>query len=314
MKTVAVVIPTYRRPEMVRALVSSLQKGSRLPDEIVVVDNDPDRSFGASQDLALPAKSIWIGRAANVSASRNAGWRSTSSDIVFFVDDDNLVGPSTVEVIAHLADNAGFGVVAPVSYTAKDPDFVWCGGLRRSMWTTHTRLLYRGVGRLPSEESWETCDMPNAFAIPRGVLEATGGFDEVAFPIHFEEADLMMRIRSMGFGVIVARRAGVFHHIERDTSAGGIPAKELARALTSGDPERVRAISRSRVLFHRKYGSAAQRLVARGVFLPLWLAASTVAGAFSHLPPRQRLEVLRLLWSGFFQGYRSRSTRSSHQG
>ncbi len=305
MTTVAVVIPTYRRPGMVEDLLESLARGTRLPDEVIAVETGGGGKIDPARCPELPLRMVSLNAgSAHVATARNAGWRASSAELIFFVDDDNLVGESTLETLAAAGSDPTIGVVAPVSYSSEERGFVWCGGVRRSMWTTRTTYLYRGRGRLPEEELWETADMPNAFAIPRAVLEQCGGFDAELFPMHFEEGDLMMRIRALGLRTVVARSGAVFHHIAANTSAGGLPGKEILRALSAGGPARVKALGRSRIRFHRKYGTRPQRALTTGLCIPLWATVSTLACAATPATPAQRLLAIRSLWSGLIEGYR----------
>jgi GT2 family glycosyltransferase len=73
---------------------------------------------------------------------------------------------------------------------------VWCAGISRSRLDGSDPLHPGGrVDHAGSYRRWPTDDMPDAFAIPRDVLDKIGGFDEERFPIHYDEADLNARIR-----------------------------------------------------------------------------------------------------------------------
>jgi GT2 family glycosyltransferase len=302
----SVVIPTYRRPEMLVQLLDSLQDSSLPPEEVVVINEDPHHELERLPALDFPIKVIESRTGGgNLAEARNAGWRASSGDLIFFVDDDNVVGSSALKVLRDIARVPAVGVVAPVSYTASVPDFVWCGGIRRSMWTTKTTFLYHGLSHLPDAKLWETADMPNAFALRRSVLERVGGFDAERFPTHYDEADLMMRVRQLGFRCVVARDAGVFHQIDPDTSAGGVPTKELQRMLTHGGPRRVALSGRSRARFHGIYGTRAQRVISRSLFIPVWALVSTLACLRAPTTVRTRWIMVRSLWSGLLDGYRS---------
>ena len=69
--TVAVAIPTFRRPERLQALLDSLSKRTRVPDEVIVVDNDPQRSAHPDPAPGLPLRIIHAGLGLNPTAARN---------------------------------------------------------------------------------------------------------------------------------------------------------------------------------------------------------------------------------------------------
>jgi len=293
--------------DLVGALVNSLVEGTRRPDEIVVVDNTltadsppPTRDHPGVTRFLQPALGL------NVAGARNAGWRTVSADLVVFIDDDNTVAPAMLEHLEAFAALPGVGLLAPVSYSALHPEMVWCGGIARSMWTTRTRFLHNGANQLPSVGSWETLDMPNCFALPRAVLEAVGGFDAEVFPFHYEEADLGERVRRRGLRAIVVRDAGVFHQVDVNTSAGGLPGREMARAFGRDGGRRVRALSRSRVRFHRRHGSAPQRVASLGLFIPAWLLIASLDVLVTAGPLGRHLRVVAELWRGAVEGMAAR--------
>jgi GT2 family glycosyltransferase len=262
---VSVVIPTFRRPEDLRRLVRSLYDGDVIPDEIIVVNNDPAGScpevtgVGAGRLVVLEA-----GLGLNLAGARNLGWKSATGGVVFFVDDDNVVARDAVGILACMALHAHVGLVAPIMRSPAGQ--VLFAGTRRSMWTTRTRFVRREINGAAADMLLPTDDAPNAFAMRRDVLESIGGFDEKHFPFHYDEADLAERVRAAGLEVVVAPRATVWH-------SGAIvdPGEELVRAYRIHGAERIRRQVKSRVLFHWRWSRGFQRMVALGVGLPLYV-------------------------------------------
>lgn len=68
-RTVAVVIPTFRRSEMLNALLRSLREGSRVPDEVIVVDNDPERSANPDPIPGLVVRVVHVGLGLNLAGA-----------------------------------------------------------------------------------------------------------------------------------------------------------------------------------------------------------------------------------------------------
>ena len=94
MNPIAVIIPTFRRPESLeRALRSVLAQDNlaALAAEIAVVDNDPDGSARATvsrlQEQGAPVLYVHA-RDPGVSNARNAGLAATTSPLIAFIDDD----------------------------------------------------------------------------------------------------------------------------------------------------------------------------------------------------------------------------------
>src|SRR5271169_3009077 len=148
-RTIAVVIPTFRRSTLLKALLGSLREGSRIPDEVIVVDNDPERSAYPDPVPGLVVRVVHVGLGLNLAGARNAGWRSADSDLCVFIDDDNVVEREAISELARPFDSSQIGFAGPVIY-AGDTGAVWCGGIRRSGWTGVTRCLLRGRSVLPA--------------------------------------------------------------------------------------------------------------------------------------------------------------------
>lgn len=94
---ISVVIPTYRRPELLKACISSLlvQSFNRSDYELVVVSDGPDK---ATEELLRHFKSrtehnlrfLSTARKRGPAAARNIGWLSAKGVLVAFTDDDTL--------------------------------------------------------------------------------------------------------------------------------------------------------------------------------------------------------------------------------
>jgi hypothetical protein len=303
-ETISVVIPTFRRPEMLQSLLVSLSQGTRVPDEVVVVDNDPQASASPSAIDGMSIKVVHAGLGISLSGARNVGWRASISDICFFVDDDNIVEPDAVAVLAEACRNPSVGLAAPVIFAA-DGDSIWCAGIIRSLWTGRTRCILVGETHAPSDSLWDTDDMPDAFAIPRRVLDRLDGFDEVNFPIHYDESDFTARVRKIGLHNVVVGNARVRHL----GWVGVSPGIAMVRAYMSHGKERVQQMALSRVRFHVMHTSGLQRLSAVGLFLPIWVLLTAIGCLGADAPTDVRWQTARAVGTGVLAGYREALTK-----
>lgn len=297
--TIAVVIPTFRRPEMLQSLLESLSQGRRVPDEVIVVDNDPLASAAPDPVDGLHVRVVEAGLGLSVAGARNAGWRASTSDLVVFVDDDNVVEPDAIANLAGAFRAGDVGLAGPVIF-AGDAGTVWCGGIRRSPWTGHTQNLLGGRTELPDEPDWPTEDMPDAFAVPRRVLAGIDGFDDRRFPIHYEEADLGARIRALNLRTVVVRDAAVRHYGWVGLSPGGA----LVRATAGHGEGRARQMAVSRIRFHMDHSKGLQRLSTVGIFIPIWAVVTCVGCLVAPAPLATRLATIKALAAGLVAGYR----------
>ncbi len=103
--TVSVIIPTYNRQEFVQAAIDSALAQSRVPDEILVVDDgSTDRTADVLAKYGAPVRVL---RQTNQgrSAARNAGLRAARGDLILCLDSDDLLAPRCVELCADVLES-----------------------------------------------------------------------------------------------------------------------------------------------------------------------------------------------------------------
>ncbi len=114
MPTFSVVIPTFRRSQLLAAVLPSY--AAAAPDEIVVVDDGsgpPHEAALAEMIGRTPnARLVPLGRHRGLPAARNAGARATTSEWIVFGEDDVWFPPEYARTIIDHARDAGAAVVA----------------------------------------------------------------------------------------------------------------------------------------------------------------------------------------------------------
>jgi GT2 family glycosyltransferase len=129
--TWSIVIATYKREHVLpRALLLAAQS-TRAPRQIVVVDASPSwqqTREKVMREIAVKFPTIeWIYEKANVVSSahqRNQGVELSSSDLVFFIDDDSLMYPNCADEILKVFEKDARGKVVAVgaALATKPPD------------------------------------------------------------------------------------------------------------------------------------------------------------------------------------------------
>lgn len=103
---VSIIIPTYKRPQMLkRAIDSVLSQTYEAIEAIVVDDNDPETTARKETEAVLSqvksdrrVRYIQHTRNMNGSAARNTGIKMAQGDYIAFLDDDDEFMPSKVEL------------------------------------------------------------------------------------------------------------------------------------------------------------------------------------------------------------------------
>jgi hypothetical protein len=292
--SISVVIATRDRPQALRRLLRSLEKWGGYQDIVVVDDGSEPPASVESSSVTL----LRLNVAGLVSAARNEGAKAARGEVVFFVDDDCVVGEGALEAISRTFEaEHHVGIVGPVIAFLRESHRIWCAGVIRTRWLARTEFRARGrplaeATRLPPD----CADFPSAFAVRRSCFDLVGGFDSVRFPMHMEEADLAARIRAHGYRVVLASRALVWHDVS--------PTAGLLRDLHLTSPLRAHLAGRSRTLFIRRHSEGRMQLALAmtfwlGILVPFYVLVLLSA---SSLPFHDRIRYLGRFLHGVIQG------------
>jgi GT2 family glycosyltransferase len=223
--TVSFVVPTYRRPDVLRPTLVALLAVDYPHDryEVIVVD---DGSADETADVVVElqkgaeAKLVYIQQEnAGAATARNRGARSATGDLLIFVDDDMVVEPSHIG--DHLATRATQGdalvnghwefPAGLVNVLAATPFGRFRLGLER--WVKD------GIAKTPLTDG---CESPSAvtacnLGLRRALFLELGGFDET-FPFAgYEDQELSYRAVRAGCPLVYDRRIQLVHNDQRST-------------------------------------------------------------------------------------------------
>jgi histidinol-phosphate phosphatase family protein len=294
--TFSVVVPSIGRPSL-QVLLGSLAAQEHPPTDVVVVDDRaaagdvPPHALDVS---AHPGARTVSGGGRGPAHARNVGWRQCRTPWVVFVDDD---------------------VVLPTDWSAalradlaRAPEHV--GGSKaqvRVPMPTERRPTdaERSTAGLV-DAAWATAEM----AYRRAALLAVGGFDERFPRAYREDADLALRVRRAGYGLVVGSRHVV--HPQRPPDAGlslrqqrGNADDALMRRLHGTDWRTEAGCPPGRLPWHAVtvlaalsalLASAARRRRTAVAATTAWLALTTEFTVRRVLPgPRTRAEVAEMV-------------------
>lgn len=187
-------MPLYNGADHCVEAMSTVFAQTRLPDEVIVVDDGSDDRSAAllrSMDAPVPVK---IEEQSNQgqSAARNAGIRLASGSLVAFLDQDDLWTPDHLErLCAVLEDDPTLAWVFS--------DFDEIDDMGRVV--TRGYLAHHGVqtARRSLSEIFaaDLMVLPSASVIRREALWAVGGFDPRLRG--YEDEDLFIRMFRLGY-------------------------------------------------------------------------------------------------------------------
>jgi len=106
--TLAVVIPTYRRPRELARCLAALALQTRPPDEVVVAAFDDPDAAGVADRAPLTCTLVAVDLP-GAAAAMVAGTRATGARLICFTDDDAVPPPRWVERLEDALDDPTVG-------------------------------------------------------------------------------------------------------------------------------------------------------------------------------------------------------------
>jgi GT2 family glycosyltransferase len=230
--TVSVVIVTYNGRALLQTCLAALTGGRRVPDEIIIVDNDSTDDTAPWLSVTYPGICL-LRCSANLgfAAANNQGIRASSGSFVMTLNNDTQVAPDALARLTTVLDeaDASVGAVMSTMVFAESPLVVASAGLE-----TFTNGVVRdaGVGEVvePRRAPYPVFGPSAGAALyRREALRDVGLFDP-AFFMYLEDADLAWRLRLRRWNTLTVPDAFVRHAISA-TAGYGSPRKayHLAR-------------------------------------------------------------------------------------
>jgi GT2 family glycosyltransferase len=223
--SVSVVICTRNRPESLKKCLASLRALSPLPEEIIVVDNDPSSGLTLPATAAFPEVRYVPEPRPGLSAARNTGIRNCAGAIVAFTDDDVTVHTGWIGAIRDVFHDHGViaatGLVLPAElatqaqYAFQVSPLSWALGYRSLDFDGHFFRSTRRTG-VPVWRMGAGANM----AFRRDAFEHVGFFDErlgAGASGCSEDSELWYRLLAEGHRCRYDPAAVVFHAHRADS-------------------------------------------------------------------------------------------------
>jgi GT2 family glycosyltransferase len=211
----SLVIPTRNRPELLKDTLISILSDSRVPAEIIIVD----QSDLPNREICRMAESTGVeiryihSAAVGLSRAKNAGMASATHEILVFTDDDMRTGPGWFASITAALQNAGSQ--AAVTGRVLPGESEKPGGFVPSTVLDESPAVYSG--RLQRDVL-----ASGNMAIHRSLLFRLGGFDERLGPgtrlPAAEDNDLGFRLLESGGRIHYVPEALLYHRAWRSSS------------------------------------------------------------------------------------------------
>lgn len=234
---ISLIIPTYNRPDALYACLSSLIKNTRLPDEILIIDQSADEFFDKNKStirelLGDNFHNINIKHEKvsfqSLTAARNYGIKNSSNEIIVFSDDDIEYMDNTFCVVDSIFSNPEIAFAGAIDLLTPEQKF---SPLSYFFDLKEINLFSKGyitkgcLGRFPKKIKNITSTqwgMGFCFALRKAyVLEGNIWFDEnMRRYAYAEDLDFSMRycryLKKKGLKSIFKNDFCVKHHVSKE--------------------------------------------------------------------------------------------------
>jgi GT2 family glycosyltransferase len=213
---VTAVVVTYREVELTLAALASLERQSVPIAQIVVVDNDPERS--AREPIAAAHPDVELVHADNVgyAPACNLGAARATGDWLFFLNPDAEADPDCLERLLDVAAEQPAAAIVTPQVLFPDHATVNAGENRIHL----TGVAWCGRYEEPAEDGPARSVFITtgaAMLVERAHYERLGGYCDDFF-LYYEDPDICWRTWIVGREVWFVPRARVIHHYSWGTS------------------------------------------------------------------------------------------------
>jgi hypothetical protein len=223
-----IVVLNWNRPQDTLECVASLRKLDYPAYHILVVDNgSTDESVSLLRalpdiDLLVNEQNLGFG------AGNNRGIQyalERGADYVLLLNNDTTVSPPLLSRMVEAArSDPQIGIVGPMIYYSDRPDRVWFAGMhfRHGLY-----VVRRGLHLGPSPDSVEEVDFISGcgMLVHRQVWERIGLFDPRFF-MYYEDLDFCIRAKEVGYRIVCATQAKMWHALSASTGGADSPLKQ----------------------------------------------------------------------------------------
>jgi glycosyltransferase involved in cell wall biosynthesis len=212
---ISVVIPTFRRPQLLKTCLSSLKEQSFPKEnfEVIVVSDGPDEIIKAAIEdfyhsdlqfffLQMPVKK-------GPAAARNFGWQQAKGILIAFTDDDTLPNPSWLNNIWKAYN--------------EEKEIAFTGAVKVPLNNPPTDYEKNTAGLETAEFVTANC------CCTKSALQKTGGFDERFSMAWREDSDLEFQLMLHKIPIVHLPDAVVVHPVRK--APWGISMKEQKKGL-----------------------------------------------------------------------------------
>jgi GT2 family glycosyltransferase len=229
---ISIIIVHYQvKKELFECIQSILKSKTKTPYEIIVVDNDKQKTIKAELKEKFP-KVIYIpNENRGFGQGNNIGAKKAKGEYIYFLNPDTKVFEKSIDILVNfLIKHKDVGVVAPFLVDKNNKAYpqgareltplasIFGFSFIHKLFPNNLiSRKYWMIGEWDRISIKEVASVPGtAFMIRNNIFKKIKGFDEKFF-MYFEEHDLCKRVTALGWKIIMLPEAKVYHALGRSS-------------------------------------------------------------------------------------------------
>jgi len=213
----SIIVVLFNSADYLDACIRSIATTVYGPYELILVDNGSDDGSAliARQSAArvgLKCVVSELGRNRGFARANNHGFTLARGEVILLLNPDTEVYPDTLGELVEAMRDPSVGIAGCKIYDPDRKTIQHAGGFIRDNGLT----MHYGLDEVDCGQHEDTRDVQYvtgaAMAVRRDVFVRAGLLDPGYFPAYFEETDLCLRVRRLGYRVVYQPGARVVHH------------------------------------------------------------------------------------------------------
>ena len=302
---VSIVIPTWKRKNIVLRCIDSVLKNTYNNIEIIIGEDPSDNEAenAIKQKYSGNKKFIYFKNKKQglIAKTVNLMLKCTKGKYIFLLNDDNVIDKKCIEeLVSSMKKYPNAGIIGPIAFYYSHPNIIMHAGTVRSK-------FIRGFTSPHAGEKWhnqikegeEVDDFGNAFMFRREAMIKAGMWD-LLVPHQGEDGDFEARVKRLGYIAIINPRAKTYHDIEY-TSEKNTAALFKYRI----NPVRVYHGIHSKILYEYRYEKTIQKLtftLSLGLYYGYYINAIIKTPNYKKIS--EKLYLFYMFNSGLLNGFK----------
>lgn len=206
----SIIIPTYNQAKYLKSCIESISEHTDLPYEIIIVDNgSTDETERYLKQVGTEVRYKILADNHGFAGAVNIGLMMSKGTTLLLLNNDTLVTPNWLDnMLACLNSDDRVGMVGPVTNYISGDQRIDVPYTDISDMLEFARLYNE-----PNSAKWARTDRLTGFCLlfKRELLEKVGYLDEGYAIGNFEDDDLNVRVRLMGYSLAIAKDSFIHH-------------------------------------------------------------------------------------------------------